>query len=147
MKTILAAIDFSPVSERVIGLAAELARLAGGRLWLLHVAAPEPDFVGFKTGPQSVRDHLAAELRKAHAEVQERAARLAADGLDAAALMVQGPAAETILLEAGRLQADAIVVGSHGHGALFKAIVGSVSEQVLAESRVPVIVVPSERER
>ncbi|MFN3875724.1 MAG: universal stress protein [Flavobacteriales bacterium] len=145
MRTLLAAIDFSPVSDRVIELGAQLARLNSGKLWLLHVAAPEPDFVGFKTGPQSVRDHLAAELRKAHAELQEKTARLAADGLDAAALMVQGPAAETILHEAGRLGADAIVVGSHGHGALFRAIVGSVSEQVLADSRVPVIVVPSER--
>ena len=70
---------------------------------------------------------------------------LRSDGLDAEALLVQGPTTATILDEARRLNADIIVMGSHGHSALYKAFVGSVCEQVLAESTIPILVVPIPR--
>jgi nucleotide-binding universal stress UspA family protein len=64
-------------------------------------------------------------------------------GLQAEALLVQGPTTETLLEEVERLQIDLIVMGSHGRGGLYKAFVGSVSEQVLDKSPVPVLIVPS----
>jgi nucleotide-binding universal stress UspA family protein len=57
-------------------------------------------------------------------------------------LLVQGPAAEAILLEARRLEVDAIVIGSRSHGALVHALVGSVAHGVLRAARRPVVVVP-----
>jgi nucleotide-binding universal stress UspA family protein len=66
-------------------------------------------------------------------------------GLDCEALLVQGPTTETILELVPKLHVDMIVMGSHGRGALFKAFVGSVSEQVLRDSQVPVLIVPSPR--
>ena len=39
--------------------------------------------------------------------------------------------------------ADLIVMGSHGHGALFEFLVGSATSGVLRAARVPVVVVPS----
>jgi len=59
------------------------------------------------------------------------------------ALLVQGPTTETILGEAEKLAADLIVVGSHGHGALARAIVGSTSRSLLGKAKVPVLVVPA----
>lgn len=145
MKNILTAIDFSPVTSKVLDQAKALAAAFNAKLWIIHVAAPEPDFVGFKTGPQYVRDHLADQLRKEHAELQSMAAACKSEGIEAEALLIQGPTAETIVAEADRLKADIVLVGSHGRGALFKAFVGSVSEQVLGECRIPVLVIPSER--
>ncbi|NOR45584.1 MAG: universal stress protein, partial [Candidatus Delongbacteria bacterium] len=55
MKNILAPIDFSDVSEKVIFEAAEFAKAFSCKLWLLHVAAPEPDFVGYTVGPKEER--------------------------------------------------------------------------------------------
>ncbi|WKZ67444.1 MAG: universal stress protein [Flavobacteriales bacterium] len=144
MKNIIAAIDFSPVTERVITHAAAVAKAMGAKLWIIYVAAPEPDFVGFSTGPQYIRDHLAGQLRKEHAALQDLATAQEGTGLDAEALMVQGPTAETIITEAERLHADLVVMGSHGHGALFRAFVGSVSQSVLQAGGLPVLVIPSE---
>lgn len=143
MKTILAAVDFSPVSESVIEQAAALAQAFGAALWLLHVAAPDPDFVGYEPGPQSVRRAVASELHDDHRRLQERSAALRVRGLDCTALLVQGSTPETIVREADRLNADLILLGSHGHGVIRRALLGSVSEHVLHHANRPLLIVPA----
>jgi nucleotide-binding universal stress UspA family protein len=142
---ILAAIDFSAVSDEVVALAGRLSRAAGDRVWLLHVAAPDPAFLGWQAGPQSTRDARAEALRSEHRDLQSRAEALRGSGLEATALLVQGGTVETILAEAERLHAELIVVGSHGRGALGRALLGSVSEGLVRRSALPVLVVPSAR--
>jgi nucleotide-binding universal stress UspA family protein len=141
LRSVLAAVDLSPATDAVIEAA---ARLCGEQtqLWLLHVAAPEPEFVGFDPGPPSVRDDAAMHYHDAHRRLQDRAAALRARGLDARALLVQGPTVQTIRDEAVKLEADLVVVGSHGHGALYQALVGSISRGVLQDAERPVLVVP-----
>jgi len=147
MQRILVAVDFSPGTTGVISAAAELVRALSGECWLLHVAAPEPEFVGYGVGPQSVRDQVATELMGEHRELHQEAARLRDAGLRVTAIQVQGATVEKILQEAARLQADVIVLGSHGHGALRRALLGSVSEGVLRGARCPVLIVPAPKAR
>lgn len=143
MKNILAAVDLSPITRDVLQLAGDLSRMHGATLWIVHVAAPDPDLVGFEPGPQHIRDHRAHELRDEHQELQQLAAECCAGGLDARSLLVQGPTVTTILDEAARLDAGLVVLGSHGRGALHRLFVGSVCQQVLAATRIPLLIVPS----
>ena len=143
MHSILVPIDFSDATDSIVAWAAALAECFGSRLWLLHVAAPEPEFVGYAVGPDSVRDQRAAELRSEHRELQHRTEALRERGLEAQALLVQGPTVEKILSEAASLEADLIVMGSHGRGAIGRALLGSVSEGVLHAARCPVTILPS----
>lgn len=143
MTTLLVPIDFSPVTAAVVEQAAQLAQAFSAALWLLYVAAPEPDFVGYQTGPSTVRQQVAHELHDTHRQLQEHATALRARGIDATALQVQGATTETILHEAARLQADVIVLGSHGHSALHRALLGSVSEGVLHRAPCPLLIVPA----
>ncbi|MEO8590525.1 MAG: universal stress protein [Flavobacteriales bacterium] len=143
MKNILVPIDFSPIGKDVLATASELALAMNAKLWLVHVAAPDPEFVGYQAGPAHVREQRVDVLRHEHADLQTMAAGLTAQGLSSEALLVQGPTTETLLNEVDRLKADLIVMGSHGRGGLFRALVGSVCEQVLSESRVPVLIIPS----
>jgi nucleotide-binding universal stress UspA family protein len=143
MKNILVPIDLSPISARAIAFAERIAIGMGAKVWLVHVAAPDPDFVGFDAGPRYVRDNRAEELKKEHVEIQDLAETVRKRGGDAEALLVQGPTSATIIEEASRLEADLIVMGSHGHGALYKTFMGSVSQQVLADSTVPVLIIPA----
>src|SRR5262249_10947111 len=143
MKTVVVPIDFSPVTADVVERAAELGKAFGAAVWLIYVAAPDPEFVGYEAGPSTVRDQVAHEMRDTHRRVQDEADRLRAGGVDATALQVQGSTVETILHEAERLHADVIVLGSHGHGALHRALLGSISEGVLHRAACPVLVVPS----
>jgi len=66
MKNILVSIDFDEHTEQLINRTAELAGKYNSIVWILHVAAPDPDFVGLEVGPQYIRDHKAAELKKEH---------------------------------------------------------------------------------
>jgi nucleotide-binding universal stress UspA family protein len=143
MKTILAAIDFSPVSDAVVEHATRLAEAFGCTLWLLHVAAPDPDFVGYEPGPQSVRHSVAAGLHDTHRRLQEQSAALRERGIDCTALLIQGSTPETIVREAERLHADLIVLGSHGHSAFRRALLGSVSEHVLHHASRPLLILPA----
>jgi nucleotide-binding universal stress UspA family protein len=143
VRKLLAAIDFSPVSKAVVEQAASLAEVCSADLTLIHVAAPDPDFVGYAAGPESVRDDRAREIHAEHREIQAIAERLRDRGISARALLIQGPAIQKILEEGQRLQVDAIVIGSHGHGALYRALLGSVSEGVVRAARCPILVVPA----
>ncbi len=143
MKNILVPIDFSAETQRAIDIASNIGKAFGAKLWLVHVAAPDPDFVGFDAGPTYIRDHRAEILREEHAEIQKAASALKEQGLQCDGLLVQGSTTETLLEEIDRLKADMVVMGSHGRSGLFKAFVGSVSEQVLKESRVPVLIIPA----
>lgn len=142
MQHIIAAIDFSEVSHDVVELAANLAETYGTPLSLVHAAAPDPAFVGYEAGPQSVRDARARKLRKEHQELHRIADELRARGLHVTPLLVQGPTIEKLLEEIRNLKADLLVMGSHGRGALLSALLGSVSAGVLRHAPCPVLVVP-----
>ena len=70
MKNILIPIDLSSVTNSTVEVAAHFAQGFGAKIWLVHVAAPDPDFVGFGTGPRYVRDQRADELSGGQAAVQ-----------------------------------------------------------------------------
>lgn len=146
MRHILVPIDFSSVTPRLLEQAVDLADRFSSELHLLHVAAPEPDFVGYDTGPESVRDFVATELRAEHRQLQEIATQLRRPSRVVHAHSIQGDTVETILERARHVGADLIVIGSHGHGALYRALLGSISEGVLRGTPCPVLVVPAPRD-
>jgi nucleotide-binding universal stress UspA family protein len=143
MRKVLAAVDFSNISSGVIDAAASLAEAYSADMILMHVAAPDPDFVGYDVGPESVRDARAHTLRTEHRELQAMAEALRQRGIRARALLVEGATVETILAETERWGADVIVLGSHGRGALGRVLLGSVSKGVLRDAKCAVHVLPA----
>lgn len=143
MKNILTPLDLKAETGTVMEHATELARVMDAKLWVLHVAAPNPDFVGYEAGPQYIRDVRADTLREERAELHRITSLISAKGMDAQPLLVMGPTVETILAEAGRLKADIIVMGTHGRRGLAKAFMGSTCDDVLRANRFPVLVVPT----
>lgn len=140
---LLVAVDFSGGTEHVMGVAARLARSSGATIHLLHVAAPEPGFVGYDDpgGPED-RDHRAGVLRDEHQALQVLADAMRDAGQSVQPLLVKGATVDVILSEADRLGADIIVVGSHGHGAVHRLLVGSTPDALVRRSDLPVLVVP-----
>lgn len=145
MKKILVPVDFSDLTDQVVDLAVQLARAFQAELALVHVAPPEPEFIGYEPGPPSVRKAVAGHVVEVHHRIHELDKRLEADGLKVTSLVVQGYTVDKILQEIGRLGADLVVMGSHGHGALHHLLVGSVAEGVLRKAPCPVLIVPHAR--
>jgi len=139
---ILVPVDLSEATAAVMAVARRAAQACNGSLILLHVAEPNPGFVGYEAGPEVVRDQVAREYREQHRTLHSLAEDLRSDGIEAIALLIQGQFAKSILKEAERLEADFIVMGTHGHGAMFNLIVGSVGHAVIRDTTVPILLVP-----
>lgn len=142
MKNILCPVNYSNHAEKIINEAATFARAFGSKLWIIHVAAPDPDFVGHETGPQYQRDWIASKLREEHRYIQDEANRLEKEGLQVTPLLLQGATVETILHEIDKLNIDLVVMGSHGHGTFYSILVESVSKEVIKKVKCPVVIIP-----
>jgi len=142
---LLVCVDLSESTEIIVEKIEEITKALPAKVWLLHNAVPEPDVVEFKVDPQAARESLAKKFHIEHRRIQEYAKQMRKAGVDTTALLVHGATVETILEEASDLGVDMIVVGSHGRGAMYQLIVGSVSEAILHKSRYPVLVVPTHK--
>ena len=142
---LLVCVDLSEATEIIVKKIEEITKALPTKVWLLHNAVPEPDFVEFKVDPQAARESLAKKFHVEHRQIQELANRMRKAGVDTTALLVHGATVETILEEASDLEVDMIVVGTHGRGAMYQLLVGSVSEGVLRKSRCPILVVPTHK--
>lgn len=142
MKTILIALDREKESEKLIGLGLSLATKFQSKIWLVHIAAPDPEFVGYEVGPQYIRDFRAKELKQEHQYLRGLAERLHEKGVEAQGLLIEGPTADRIIEESERLEADLIMLGSHKHSVIHHIFVGDTAETVLKRSSIPLLVVP-----
>lgn len=130
---ILVAIDGSPDAEAALRHAAALARDQNARLTLLTVA-PNPANtagVGGAAPPDPLDLHVKA-LREATDSVP--------DDASVTTLLERGDPAHAILATAEKGGHDLIVMGSHGHGRVLRALLGSVSAKVLEKATTPVMI-------
>ena len=141
MKRILVPVDFSPVTESAIQTAETMAKALASKISLLHVIVPDV-VVMTEYGMYTHPDH---ERPWCHKQLEILANQLRGRGCEVDTVIEQGRAAATILKEIDERQIDLAVMGSHGHGALYDLIVGSVSEGVLRKATCPVMIVPSRK--
>ena len=140
---ILCPIDFSKHSRTALRVAAELASRGGGRVTALYVSDPLLDAAAAAAAYDTRA--LKAQAQK---ELQQfvRRARLSPD-VRVECTMAPGAAGATITAFAERHAATMIVMGSHGLTGPHKWLLGSVAEQVLRKTAVPVLLVPQRMPR
>jgi nucleotide-binding universal stress UspA family protein len=138
MKTILALIDFSDVSPKILEHAEAHAKAFGGQVVLMHVVPPEPLVVDFE--PPAVPPDL---FRSRQQQLFVMRDRLIAHGIQATADLFGGLLLETVLEQIGLVDPDVIIMGSHGHGALYHLFAGSVTTGVIQHASRPVLIIPS----
>ena len=139
---ILVPLDLSDATAPVLAVARRAAKACGSSIVLLHVTEPDPAFVGYAAGPEVVREQVAHEYREQHRALHSLAEDLRREAIETMPLLIQGQIAKCILNEAERLAADFIIMGTHGHGAMFDLIVGSVGHAVIHDTTIPVLLVP-----
>ncbi len=136
---VVCAVDFSTVSPQALRVAAALAAEAAGRLTALHIveipaqmddqptpALPEFRAMCFEQARRCLKA-LTAPLREQN-------------GIDE--LLLAGKPAREILRLAEDQQADLIVMGTQGRGAVDRMLFGSVTQQVVRQAACPVLTVP-----
>ncbi len=142
MKTLLVAVDFSDASRKVAAYAAGLASELSARVVLLHVVEPVASYVPVGAA-MDVIETAPPPIMEEDLKAQEGHLKRLAEGLPhAETVAVIGLAADEIVTQAAERGASFIVLGSHGHGALYHLFAGSVVTGVLKRSKIPVLVVP-----
>lgn len=134
MKTIVVGYDGSDSARRALERAASLCQ-NGTTLEVIAVAHPMPQVKGAVTAI----DPLEEEERR-H-DLDQAAAVLEQRGIEARMIEGRGDPARTIAERAKDAGADLIVVGTHGRGAMGRALLGSVSTNVLHRAPCDVLVV------
>jgi nucleotide-binding universal stress UspA family protein len=139
---LLAAVDLSRASGYVIEAVHRVAMATDAQVYLLHVITPLPSVAGMEFHPVLEQQEFSERYLEEQQQLDQLVGQLVDADVNATGLLVQGEPVKGILKEARRLDAELIVVGSHGHGLLFDALVGSVSAGVLRKSELPVLIVP-----
>ena len=133
---ILVAIDMSPEAKNVVASAAELARKTpGAELHVVHAVDPRAA-VRQEANSSQPYDLIIAT----HSDFLDERAReaRASSGVTVVGHLVEDPAPQAILQTAANIDADTIVVGTHGRRGLARWVMGSVAEAVVRGATCPV---------
>jgi len=141
LKRILVPVDFSPLSKKAVHYATRLARQFGGEIDLLYVVEPEvpPAFDGFMIAPPTISNGSSARYAsqlKALANSVRSAAIARVDSI-----VRCGLAAIEIVDAAKELDADLIVIATHGYTGWKHFAIGSTAERVVRAAPCPILVV------
>ena len=154
-KTILYATDLSDNAAHAFRHAIGLARPGNARIHLLHVL-PEVDaamlnYISTVMGENKLADYELAHKDEIKDQIRLRLHQFAKEELSdhpedleriAEIEIHHGNPVVQILDAADRIDADLIVLGTHGKGMIKYAFLGSVAEKVLRKAHRPVLVVP-----
>lgn len=143
IKKVLVATDFSPASDTALRYGREIAAGFHATLELLHVTPNLPLVASFGYEYTSLPPRVQEEVERAERNMTERwltdedRRELHAT---AVTLVDNNPAA-AIVAHAKATNADVIVVGTHGRGAMAHMLLGSVAERVVRLAPCPVLTV------
>lgn len=137
---LLMAVDGSSYTKKALAFLVKHEGLCGpsDELLVLNVQAPIPGRVKRMVGAATVNDYHADEAGKVLKPIERF---LAKHKIKYKAVWVIGSAANEVLNATRREKAHMIVMGTHGHGLLGRAVMGSVAQRVLTVAEVPVLLV------
>lgn len=139
IKKILCPVDFSEVSHNAIRYAKEFACAMNAEIILLHVV--EPITMTAETVPYVSEAELE---RNAKEELAAIAHKECPSTITVKQLVKIGIAPDTIIKVAEQEDADILIMGSHGRTGLTRLLLGSVTEAVMRQAKLPILVVKQE---
>lgn len=148
-KRVVVALDGSEIAERLVALMEELGR-TGSEIVLVQATVPVEEVIarttpaGAMAGGGTVDAYELTEQEAAEAEryLSDIADRLRARKVRVETVHEQGKPAEVILRVAQERGADLIAMTTHGRGGISRLVFGSVTEEVLRHTAIPVLVMP-----
>jgi nucleotide-binding universal stress UspA family protein len=146
MKNVLVATDGSTHAQHASELGVELAKNCGGKVFALFVADVGRYFepmggVSWNIADevvQGIKSEVQAEGENATKQIEEIAKKA---GVPVEKKIIEGHPADDILKFADEIKASVIVVGSIGLRGLRKFQLGSVTDKIVHNSKVPVLIV------
>lgn len=152
MKKILIALDYNPSAQKIAETGHNLAKAMKARTILLHVTSDATYYSSLNYSPimgfggfgnvNTVQTDTAEELKKVAQDYLDKSKQHLRDE-KIQTVVKNGAIGETILKTATDLKVDIIVMGTHSRRGLEKILVGSVAENVLHHSSIPLLIIPT----
>lgn len=141
--SILVGIDFSPHSKRAVVEAVRLAERLQSALHVVYVYEPLPAATLESTSLHDDMLSLIARERAARCgQGVQLCERMVAGRVPYTFHVVDGMPVDGLLAAIGKLKPELVIVGSHGHGAIKRLLLGSVSTALSHRCPVPILIVP-----
>lgn len=145
MKTIVALIDFSDVTDKVLEQAEKSALQSGARVVLMHLVPKEPVVVDLGiVSPTILEPPSGAKIKADHETLMDCHALLALAGVNVLMEQIVDGGVDKILEDCLRWDAELIILGSHHHSPLYNLFIGSFTKDVSKRAHCPVLVVPAD---
>lgn len=153
MNKVLIALDFDPTAQKVAEVGYTFAKSLGAEIFLLHVMVDPVYYTSFESFPIiGYTGSLITPIELLNTEETKKESGLFLEkiklhlGDDSIQILVkEGDFADIILNTAVDIKADIIVLGSHSKRWLEEIIMGSVTENVLHHSTIPLFIIPTRK--
>jgi nucleotide-binding universal stress UspA family protein len=139
---ILVPVDGSKTAYAAIGQAADLAKAFNSKVTLVEVLTLDPYIAAEYITAKQTNEFIERARGAILTNLAEAKAKFSELGLDVETQLLEGQVISREIVKAAQtLQADLIVMGSHGRTGIKKLFLGSVAQSVLAEASAPVLIV------
>ena len=141
-QNILVPVDGSETSFAAVAKAAELAKAFGSKITVVQVLTLDPYIAAEYITANQTNDLIERARASIVKTLEEAKLKFTEQGVEAETKLLKGQViAREISNAAKELNADLIVIGSHGRTGLKKLFLGSVAQSILSEGTTPVLVV------
>jgi nucleotide-binding universal stress UspA family protein len=143
-KHILIPTDGSEIAEKAVNAGIALAAEIGAKVTGYHAQEPVPVHIygeGYVANKKMAAEFERRAGEFAHRTLEKIEAAAKAAGVPFKALVTKSAVPYRGIIDAAEKQGcDVIAIGSHGHRGLSRLLLGSVTQEVLTHSKIPVLV-------
>ena len=140
-KRIMVATDGSKLARKAIETGIDIAKLSGAKIYAVYVVVPTTHSARDFGWEKAAMEHFRNEGKRATGFVEETAK---AAGIEVESVLLEGHPADEIVKFAEQNDIEMIVMGTLGKTGLDRFLLGSVAENVVRHSKIPVLVVRGE---
>jgi nucleotide-binding universal stress UspA family protein len=156
MKKVLIALDYDPTAKKVAEVGFDFAKTMGAEVVLLHVISdpvyysstdysPIMGFTGYLNA-DSLELNTMEVLKTASLNFLDKTRTHLGDKT-IQTVVEEGDFADSIIKTAKKLHVDMIILGSHSQKWLENIVMGSVTEEVLRQSAIPLLIIPTKKRK
>lgn len=147
LNKILVALDFSEGNPKILDFAKNMALDTGAELHLIHIVEPYTSYgiYGYTDSESALLNHyIDIAYERSQKSMKEVVGKLPAK-ININSEVVFGVIPTDLLSKAEEVKADAIILGSHGHG-LIDTMLGSTADKLIRSAKLATFVVPVRKE-
>ncbi len=145
MKKVLIAIDYDQTAQKVARVGFSMARDMNAEVILLHVVSNPVLYYSTYMGIAPLQINNVGELKEVSQKFLDKTKHDLGDET-IQTITKEGDTSELILESAKKLKADVIVIGTHSRKWLENILMGSVAENVLKHTTLPLFIIPTKKE-